>query len=373
MDRKPILTFLDRDRQTIDVDIPYSNIVWSKRYYDFGEFQIQMPVKYFNPDWAYCMLSTQDDFGIVLKHTYTSEDGMIVVSGFFAEWMLDYAHAIPRFTKSGEVVSLCYDLFNTYYDYPGGGQTDPIVMSPKAVFPIHEADSESLSGRNYVADFLGEAIGTKILKMLRDDQMSYRVQFDRYRGFCMFYVYKGQDRSVGNTRWPLIFSEAMGDLTDITVSVDMSAYANNGIITYGGDKAVEQNPGIAKYGGHVEIINRGNNATYGIYPMLVQSSIKGSNSEIVEMYEVAKDELREKMDKHDRIVNIEAQLADQSMIDGNILGDKVTLNVESMGLSMNTRIVELEYVYKDDTREVTVGFGDQRVSNLSRAIGALKS
>lgn len=94
---QPLEVFiLDSDFKRLTGSIPYQSLMWIRRYYGVGEFQMQVPSSLYSPDWAYVYCEDRPETGIVQKAEYddTTEgpvngEDTVTVSGFFLEEVLN--------------------------------------------------------------------------------------------------------------------------------------------------------------------------------------------------------------------------------------------------------------------------------------------
>lgn len=94
--REPLEVFaLDERMNRASGSIPYRSLMWTRRYYEVGEFEMVVPSDVFDPSWKYVYCDERPETGIVQKVEFnddvTSYAGVdsITVSGFFLECILD--------------------------------------------------------------------------------------------------------------------------------------------------------------------------------------------------------------------------------------------------------------------------------------------
>lgn len=94
---QPLEVFiLDADFKRLTGSIPYDSLVWHRRYYGVGEFQMQVRSSLYSTDWAYVYCEDRPETGIIQKVEYddTTEgprngEDTVIVSGFFLEEVLN--------------------------------------------------------------------------------------------------------------------------------------------------------------------------------------------------------------------------------------------------------------------------------------------
>lgn len=93
--RNPLEVFaVDENMERLTGSIPYTSLIWHRRYNKPGEFSMQVLSDVYDPKWAFIVCSDRPETGIVQKVEYSdtalTPDGRdtITVSGFFLETLL---------------------------------------------------------------------------------------------------------------------------------------------------------------------------------------------------------------------------------------------------------------------------------------------
>lgn len=94
---QPLEVFiLDADFKRLTGSIPYDSLVWRRRYYGVGEFQMQVRSSLYSTDWAYVYCEDRPETGIIQKVEYDDTtagprngEDTIILSGFFLEEVLN--------------------------------------------------------------------------------------------------------------------------------------------------------------------------------------------------------------------------------------------------------------------------------------------
>lgn len=87
---------LDSDFNLVMAGIPYDNLQWSRRYYEAGDFEMQIPLSAYDKSWAYIGSPQRGELGMV-QRVYSSDNDpdKVLIGGFFAEKMLDEKVCYP--------------------------------------------------------------------------------------------------------------------------------------------------------------------------------------------------------------------------------------------------------------------------------------
>lgn len=356
-----VIVGLDKDRNVLEWDIPYTNLVWLRRYFECGEFQMQIPASVYNPNVKFLVdYETNKELAVVQRRRYSSDDGgSVLLSGFFAEKLLDNYCVRERFRQTGYVNVLCGNLFTLHYSNLAG--TDLV---------IYKENSANI-GSTYSADFIGDQLGTKMYSMLETRGASQKVNLIPDGQSAVWKCWEGVNRSSSQTaNEPVVFRSMYGDLANIEVDIDESAIKN----TFYWLKKVND---VIQSTGHYEYFS-------DIYGPTTPAN-RGAMRELAIEYEPSSDEqfpeqvfydkARESYDEHRVVTDIDATIVNANDVGAHLsarcdLGDVVTLEIDELGIMVDTRIVEVEEVYNNDGRTVNVAFGSKRISNLRRAFNA---
>ena len=93
---------LTADMQRATGSIPYTSLMWDRKYYEPGSFLMELPANVYDPSWAYVYTDERPETGIIQKVEYsdtaTTAGGVdtVVLSGFFLE------HELNRYTFLAE-------------------------------------------------------------------------------------------------------------------------------------------------------------------------------------------------------------------------------------------------------------------------------
>ena len=106
--RHPLEVFaVDSQMNRLTGSIPYTSLIWHRRYNGVGEFSMSVFADVYSPDWAYIYCFDRPETGIVQKVEYAdtalTPDGRdtLTVSGFFLECLMN--DVVFLVEESGEV------------------------------------------------------------------------------------------------------------------------------------------------------------------------------------------------------------------------------------------------------------------------------
>ncbi len=171
----------------------------------------------------------------------------------------------------------------------------------------------------------------------------------------VYQIYCGVDRTIEGPNYCL-FSDKIGNINEITYSDDDTDIKNFAYIKIdrGNDRVITDTYSAMKEGDEPR-------------KMLVE--ISDSESETDEIARAkAKDSAKLELLNHMRVTNISftpVLNAMEYMVDYD-LGDKIQLNINELGKTYGFRIVGVNEIYKDNTQELELIFGDIKKMNYDK-------
>lgn len=332
-----MINVLNSSFKTIVYDVPYTNLVWNSRWYDIGEFQMQIPVSLFDESWAYIVSTEHDEVGVVQKREYKQDNGgYYLLSGMFAEAMLNNQISYESATTvTSSLTAAINQLVQEWYvNVLNVSGQFPVIVKTGDIIPGTMTDIPLKNGTP-LAEFLYDA--------LKPRHASFRISYDS--GDFVFKVHAGRSLD-------LVLDSSYGDIANVDGSIDDSAYKNMAIV-FRKDGNGYDSFNITRDG---ETIPQGHQKRF---------YMESSEKDDAKLIANAKEELS----KRTVSVDLDADIVDVDAYQEIIkLGDEITLRVPEMNLDMRTRIAELTTVYNQDGKSIQVGFGDKRVPNMKRLV-----
>lgn len=337
---------LDEDFQTVTVDIPYTNLQWTRKYYEAGEFSMQVTLDVYDQSWAYIGSTDRPELGMVQKVEHQDEtERFVQVSGFFCEKMLDDRVCFPRYTGDASYTETA--AHNIFKRYLGG-------------LPIEEGQVHSpLLGDRTQSDFSDDELGTKLYSILETRELSQRVEYDYLQNKLVWSVWHGVDRTQSQSENPwAVFSSEFGNIDKSDYTRDSSDLKNYCIIPAkedeNGKETVVEYVDWTNGGDRHEMVldKRGEKPEDGQSDADFRAGLRQEGAEAMMGHQVVEDV---DIDSHDG----------QYLVDYD-LGDVCDIIIQSIGVTAEARIVEVDEVYKAGSHKATLGFGNKRISNTTR-------
>lgn len=341
---------LDKDFNLAADGIPYTNLQWNRRYYQAGDFQVEIPLYVYDSSWKYIGTRERQELGEIQQIQYSGEgDTKVLLSGFFCEKKLDDKACYPSMTVAEKnVEEICRQLFEKYkgdLNINLSGANNPLLGDKTSV------------------EIMDEQLGEKLYAILETFEMSYKILFDKTTKELSLHFWQGYDRTQSQTENAYqVFSTNFGNIANKTVNIDNSAYKNYAIIPVDADE-----DGIEYDTYYIDLTN-GEPRKEIVFDM--RSSSPDEYTTDAQFKEQVLQEVTEMMQIYATVEDIDLQLIDDTgyMVDYD-LGDKCTLYLSDIGYLADARIVEVQEVFKaEDGHTITLGLGNKRIDNIRRAV-----
>lgn len=341
---------LDENYRVVTVGIPYDNLQWNRRYYTFGQFVMELPLSVYDPSWRYIGTPDRPELGMVQKVEITNPDTALI-SGFFAEKMLDNRAVYPPFNQYQDYIDVRNVMLMLIANYCS--DMGIMVTGWDDMFDPNRVSVDTTDGQ----------VGTTAYSLLETKGFTFSILYDFKRNMLTCVTWQGKDRSGSDPRnEEYIFSSILGNISSKTITTDDSDYYNYAIVPADAD-----DDGKVREVIYVDLTN-GEPRRDMVIDMR-SSSV--SDDQTMEMWrEAVKQEATEQLLNHQRVLEIDIQpLSDNGYMVDYDLGDICSIEIPEYGYEGDARIVEVNEVFKaDGGHELTLGFGNKRISNMRRAV-----
>lgn len=323
-----------------------TSIIWTNRYYTYGDFELYLP-------------ATEGHLGLLRESCYLVRDGFesnaMIISKIRISTDVEqgnYLTVTGKCLKSILYRRIVWDMTSVT------GLVETCIarlLSDNAINPDIDArkisrlaDNNSLStGITMTAQYTGDNLGEVIAGICQNYGIGWDIQLDIERKRFLFGLYKGTDRSYGQTDVPyVIFSNEYENLLRTTYLYDATNYRN-----------------VAKVAGEGEGVNRRTivvGAASGMdrYEEYIDArDIQSNDGQIsnTEYYNLLTEHGKEKLAELDYIENFEGEVEANytyKLGEDYFIGDVVEV-VNEYGIAASTRILEVIQC-EDDTGIYTI-------------------
>ncbi len=309
------------------------NIQWNRRYYEAGEFALQLRAADWETAIAYLYAADRPETGMVQKveTEHTVKGDFVNVSGFFLEGMLNWKAVYPRCWGVANVADQCRAMAA-----PALADTGVTVAAGPAL------------GGNVAFDLLGDQLGDATYALLQLQELSQRIRLQYPDGGLCYEVWQGLDRCQSQSENAYaVFSQGFGTVDALTLTRDTSDYRNVAIAVFdGGAITVDIRASAAE-------VRR---------ELVVETGLSQEDAQsAADFYAAVDTAARAELAKHPQLVNLDATVLQQNALYRREydLGDKCDVRDDRLQLAYEARIIEVNEVWKNNTHQVSLQFGEK--------------
>ncbi len=338
------LALMDKDFNIVKY-ISFINLQWIRRYYEPGEFNVQLPASEYDSSAVYLFTKDRPEVGLIQKRQYADGyDGKVMqLSGYFYEYKLNDKITYPRFNASGNIEAVARTIISTYKE------DIPILQLGKA--------NDPLLGSSITKESTGDGLATVIYELLQTQELSIRCLYDYVNNSMSAVVWQGKDRTQDqDVNSFVVFSEGFRNMQNEEIIIDNSNFKNYAVVI--GNGRYEE-------GNQIEVIVdlRSNKNVYA--QKLYVDQTGQTYDETKQTLDEFKEQLRqagiEELAKYTDITSVSFDTIDRGLtyMKDYDLGDKCDVVLDSIGESYTVRIIEVTEVFKENKHTISLQFGNK--------------
>ena len=341
----------------------FNTLLWYRRYYSPGIFELHVPAEYFDlvNRGRYLYRNDRTELGVIREVNFMrGEKGekTAYCKGYFAEHLLDSNVLFPAFNQTGTPEALARSVISRYVINPAD--------AGRKIRGIRLGRARG-GGIPVTLQNTGDHVGTRLYDMLKTQEMSQRLVFDYLENTLSYEVWKGLDRRDSQTEnsWA-VFSDHFRNIKNAQYDRDTSDCRNFAYVAGEGEGAarkvvevdVRQEPGEERrelwvdardLQQHSDTVNY-TDAQYR--DLLFQRGLeKLSDYATVE--------------KVDSDIDPAVNLAYGTDFD---LGDLCTYRYSDVDIECSKRITEIQEVLEGSKRTLSVIFGNDGATDFKKII-----
>lgn len=317
--------------------IPFINLQWKRRYYEAGKFSAQIRAEDYDANIKYVLASNRPEIGIVQRiyTTDTIKGKFVQMEGYFLEKALDRSVVYPIFTQTGKPPAIA-----------------------RAVVQAHPPDGLSLSfgsvistGTSTDVEWHGEEVGRACFELLKTQEFSQRITLDYMSNLLSYSVWQGVDRTQTQSENAFaIFSDSSAAVDEFKLTEDESGYKNYAVIAYGDEASPS----------YIYVDKR----KTGEAKRQIFVDYTGVNEEKAAMRQDA----IERLQQYEYIRNAELKVIQNGLfyLQDYDLGDKCDVVNHRLQKSYESRIIEIDEVFKANQHIVSIAFGEKIPTNYGK-------
>lgn len=346
------LALMDKDFNIVKY-ISFINLQWIRRYYEPGEFNVQLPASEYDSSAVYLFTKDRPEVGLIQKRQYADGyDGKVMqLSGYFYEYKLNDKITYPRFNASGNIEAVARAIISTYKE------DIPILQLGKA--------NDPLLGSSITKESTGDGLATVIYELLQTQELSIRCLYDYVNNSMSAVVWQGKDRTQDqDVNSFVVFSEGFRNMQNEEIIIDNSNFKNYAVVI--GNGRYEE-------GNQIEVIVdlRSNKNVYA--QKLYVDQTGQTYDETKQTLDEFKEQLRqagiEELAKYTDITSVSFDTIDRGLtyMKDYDLGDKCDVVLDSISESYTVRIIEVTEVFKENKHTISLQFGNKVPTVYSKA------
>lgn len=341
-----LLYGLNDDRQLVTLLEP-TNVQWNSKYYECGDFSVQIPFEQYNSDIRYLYRVDRKTLGIVQKVSYTYQNNVkyVQMSGYMFEKILDNYVVPALYNVSGNIDVVVQVMLQRFVEPYLKGDNLPML------YYNHYTSSISISYNSVGSSY---EVGKCLYSILQPYNMSYKFNYDFANDRLDFVLYKGVNRTSSQTENSYItFSTAFGNINNIEAISDNSNYKNCFDVQVINDYSVVYSKSYDFSGGSRKY----------------RLGVVYTDTYTDELPATISQRILELATKYQNIFNLEANpiLGFYTYGVDYEIGDECDIIISDINLSYSGRVIAVYEVYKENTCELSIEIGDKIPTMLMKA------
>lgn len=353
---------LDEDFEILAL-LRYTNIQWSRKYFECGTFSVQIPLEQYDSRIKYIYTKDRPEMGKVTQINYVNnaQYKYVALSGYFLENELNRMVVYPKQNYGNitsdpgwsEGIDVAEDLAFTFFN---AFKSITFTQNGSSVTYDCGVDAGTSQSRGNTSDHLreGEYLGNQIYKILQPSGLSYRVNYDFDSSEKTFEVWEGKDRTDEQSENnPITFSTRYGNIREPDVLIDNSIW-KTGFISV---NTVSSNGSDVNY---IRSIQNGTDESNMDSFLFLKSAVRLEDySSTTDFYTAMDAEGQKELEEYIKTINVTFDSMEGSyeyMVDFD-LGDVANLEITEIDISAKARLIGCYEVVKDGVWTMTMEFG----------------
>lgn len=362
------LLLLDKQFQICGLIDDFSSLVWNRKYYECGNFNLQIGIKYWEQfkNAVYVYSKDFQETGILetLNYKTTTQGIEIQRSGRFLESKLfDRVINTTQNFKNQTTEDIVRSLINTFVINSGDRKIQNVILGERKGL-----------GKTRTMQMTGDNLLDKIYELCKEDELGIHLKYDFDNNKMVFEVWQGLDRvDTQNENTWAIFSRDFENVLEDEYAIDETKYRNYAYVM----GEVEEETGTDSEGNTIKskrrvdvIVDRVKEGEERkelyVDARDIQSEKtddEGNSTKIpeTEYKEMLKERGIEKLNECNKVetsnfnINPISNLEYQKDFD---LGDKVIYKNDELGFNIENRIVGVTESYENGNKTIDITFGD---------------
>lgn len=355
--------FLDENFQTMGSVGVFTTLLWYRRYYQPGIFELHLSAEYFDliNGSMYLWRNDRPELGVIREVNFArggKGEKTMYCKGFFSEHLLNNRVIQPVFNKTGVISSLAYDVVDLFAVNP--------VDAGRKIRGLQITDRPAL-GTSITLQDTGSNVGDKLYEVLKTQEMSQRIVFDYLKNTLTYQVWQGLDRrDTQNVNSWAIFSDSFRNIKNAQYDRETSEYKNVAYVAGEGE-------GTARTVVEVDIRSSPDEERRELF--VDARDLQRETEEVTYTEAQYKELLRqrglEKLADYAAIEKVDSGVDPGANLIYGVdfdLGDLCTYRYSDVNLECSKRITEIQEVFEGPSQTLNVIFGTDVPQTLQQVI-----
>lgn len=353
----------DKDFQTIGSIRIFNALLWYRRYYSPGMFELHVPAEYFDliNSGKYLYRNDRAELGVIREVNFMrgeKNEKTAYCKGYFAEHLLNNNVIYPAFDQTGTPETLANSVIDRYIINPADAK--------RKICHIQLGNPQSV-GNPITLQNTGDNVGERLYDMLKTQEMSQRLVFNYLENTLTYEVWKGLDRRDTQkvNSWA-IFSDHFRNIKNAQYDRDESDCKNVAYVAGEGE-------GIARKVVEVDIRKSPDEERRELW---VDARDLQQHSDNVNYTDAQYRDLLfqrglEKLADYAAIEKVDSDIdPNANLIYGTDfdLGDLCTYRYSDVNIECSKRITEIQEVFEGSKRTLSVIFGNDSAIDFKKII-----
>lgn len=362
------LIILDKNFDTLGIVSVFNTLLWDRRYYAPGLFELHAPAEFFElmNSGLYLYRNDREELGVIREVNFTRDAKGATTAyckGYFAEELLNNRVLNQPVSLTGTPESIGRQLVQRFIINP----SDADRKIPQIVLgPINGV------GSSVTITATGDKLGDKLYEIEKTQELSHRLRYDYLTNTLSFEVWKGKDRTDAQTEnsWA-IFSDSFYNIKNAIYDRDESEYKNFAYVAGEGEGA---NRVIVE----VDLRSSPDEERRELYVDArdLQSTYTDDGGEehtytAAQYQALLRQRGLEKLAEYQKVETVNSDVdpaANLVYMKDFDLGDLSDNRYTDVGIEASKRITEIQEVYEGSKQTLSVIFGNDQMTSITKII-----
>lgn len=362
------LIILDKNFDTLGVIGVFKTLIWTRRYYAAGIFELHVPAEYFDlmKSGLYLYRNDRKELGVIREVNFAKDNNgarQAYCKGYFCEELLNNRVIDTQQNLIGIPEEIGRSLVTKYFINP----TDTGRRFPQITLgAIHGL------GSNITVTSTGDNVGDKLFEVEKTQELSHKLAYNYLDNTLSFEVWQGKDRTDTQTEnsWA-IFSDSFYNVKNAQYYRDESEHKNVAYVAGEGEGSarvivtVDLREDTSEERRELYVDARDLQSTYTDD---AGNEHKYTDTEYRSMLDQRG---REKLAEYEVLERVNSDVEPNANLVYGVdfdLGDLCTYRYTDVNIECIERITEIQEIYEGSSQTISVVFGNDGETSIKKII-----